>query len=416
MEKSTHQAQQPQKLQSSDVSTASDSSNTVSFSLKEPEPDKGARLVHQQQHSATLPPSSHYHTNNYHPRVVHENQSPPIMETGRQSNLRGLTSFYPPPSSTQQTCTCHVQNNSNGGTQHPPHTSMNQPRYDHPMPPPSYHRHGPPGQFIFQAGPPPSHYHNQQQHVPPQYQPHMSSHGPPQYHTHDPHMHHQQLHHPSYTHSQVMPQQHHQQNRRPRSMSIHQPTSQQVPPHSSHQSMLKNNMPPKTPAKKDGVVQVTPSTIIKKNVVVHRHVSSHSTHDCGSSLLSTDMPKTTCSTVKAENGGVDDTPTVNRRSRSSSVYADVYSENDLQEKSYTSPPSSTCESSVNMSNMPNTSADVGHASTSLDTKKRRKEREQLSLVDAIFAAGKLTSLIIYIHHFDSISSNRFVQCIYQQHQ
>ena len=154
-------------------------------------------------------------------------------------------------------------------------------------------------------------------------------------------------------------------------------------------------MPPKTPAKKDGVVQVTPSTIIKKNVVLHKHVSSsHGTHDGGSSSLSADMPKTTSSTVKkAENGDVDDTPTVNRRSRSYSVYADVYSKNYVQEKSYTSPPSSTCESSVNMSNMPNTSADAGYASTLLDTKER-KERGQLSPVDAIFAAGQLTSLII----------------------
>ena len=154
-------------------------------------------------------------------------------------------------------------------------------------------------------------------------------------------------------------------------------------------------MPPKTPAKKDGVVQVTPSTIIKKNVVLHKHVSSHGTHDGGSSSLSDYIPKTTSSTVKAENGGVaDDTPTVNRRSRSYSVYADVYSKNYVQEKSYTSPPSSTCESSVNMSNMPNNSADAGYASTLLDTKERR-ERGQLSPVDAIFAAGKLTSLIIY---------------------
>ena len=153
-------------------------------------------------------------------------------------------------------------------------------------------------------------------------------------------------------------------------------------------------MPPKTPAKKDGVVQVTPSTIIKKNVVLHKHVSSsHGTHDGGPSSLSADMPKTASSTVKAENGGVEDTPTVNRHSRSYSVYADVYSKNYVQEKSYTSPPSSTCESSVNMSNMPNTSADAGYASTLLDTKER-KERGQLSPVDAIFAAGQLTSLII----------------------
>ena len=153
-------------------------------------------------------------------------------------------------------------------------------------------------------------------------------------------------------------------------------------------------MQPKTPAKKDGVVQVTACTISKKNVVLHKHVSSHGTHDGGSSSLRADMPKTTSSTVKkAENGDVDDRPTVNRRSRSYSVYADVYSKNYVQEKSYTSPPSSTCESSVNMSNMPNTSADAGYASTLLDTKER-KERGQLSPVDAIFAAGKFTSLII----------------------
>ena len=356
---------------------------------------------HQQQHTATMVHPSHYHS--YHPQM--NNQS-----------MDGSMAIWNGPPAAGYYNAQHMHHQ-----QHMYHPTAKQNQYDHqPMPPPPYrgHHHGIPGHFIFHPGPPPKsssthRHHRQQQHASGHHQMsyaplHVSSsyhhygapyHCPPpshQYHHRVPQMHHPYQHRPhpgmppssySFEHSStqhdVPPQSSHAPEQ-----SQHVMTSLQQPilTHDKSSTALPSNtamLPPKTPGKTYSTIKrVTPRTILKKKkssstdgIFSSNKMSSSSTPDNMSSTTTSPTPSMTYL-----NGSSCDN---------------------------TSPPSNdnvaSSKGSVSFSpqvqyHYPNSDGSIQEMTEkkkdSVSDGMLEEKRDELSPVDAIFAAGKLVSFHI----------------------
>jgi len=353
---------------------------------------------HPQQHTATMVHPSQHHQ--YHPHM---------------NDMEGSSTSAPvwnaPPAAGYYNAQ-HMHHHQHMSY----HPTAKQNQYtDQPMPPPPYrgHHHGIPGHFIFQPGPPPKssstrHGHSQQQynaagHYQMAYAPsHVSSsqshhhygapyHCPPPSHQY----HHGQMHHPYQYPHPGMP---------PSSYSFaHSSTQHDVPPQSSHapeqsqhvmtslqqpilhdesSTALPSNtmLPPKTPGKTYSTIKkVTPRTILKKKIssstdgiFSSKMSSSSSTPDNMSSTTTSPTPSISYLNDSCDNTSPPSTDNVVASSSKGSVSFSP-------QVQYHYPESNSPEQDV------------------IDNKKKgdsdgmiEETRDELSPVDAIFAAGKYT--------------------------
>jgi len=355
---------------------------------------------HPQQHTATIHPSHHH---SYNPQI--NNQS-----------MDGSMAIWNGPPAAGYYDTQHMHHQQHMYHHHP---TAKQNQYDQPMPPPYRgHHHGIPGHFIFQPGPPPKssstrHGHNQQYNAAGHHQmtyapSHVSSshhhYGAPQYHCPPPsHQYHHggpQMHpHPYHYPHPGMP---------PSSYSCaHSSTQHDVPPQSSHapnqiaqqhvmtslqqpilthdESTANNNntviLPPKTPGKTYSTIKkVTPRTILKKKNVGIFSSSKMSSSNTPDNSMSSTTTSPTPSMTYLDSSSCDNTspPSTDNVASSSSKGSVSFS----PQVQYHYPESNSPQQDV------------------IDNKKKGdtngmidEKRDELSPVDAIFAAGKLVSLL-----------------------
>jgi len=354
---------------------------------------------HPQQHTMVHP--SHHHQ--YHPQM-------------NEQSMDGSMAIWNGPPAAGYYNTQHMHHQ-----QHMYHPTAKQNQYDQPMPPPSSyrgHHHGIPGHFIFHPGPPPKssstrHGHSQQHynaaghhqmtyaplHVssshhhygapyhcpPPSYQYHHG--GEPQMHPHP----FQHLHpgmpaysfaHPSTQHN-MPPQASHAPEQ-----SQHVMTSLQQPilTHDKTSTALPSNtamLPPKTPGKTYSTIKkVTPRTILKKKKSSSTDGIFSTSNKSSSSSTPDNMSSTTASPTPSMaylNSSCDNTSPPSNDVVSSSKGSVSFS----PQVQYHYPESNSPQQDV------------------IDNKKKgdtngmiEEKRDELSPVDAIFAAGKLVSFHI----------------------